>query len=126
MTMKTSARPPVDKQPLEAPTESFKLGNHVFQSRMIVGTGKYETFDLMRDAIDLSGAVTDVTSPSKKNRVIPVATIAPYARSRFDARSPSNTGPASNTYSGAVDWRKIALAAVVSLFATTNMIIVAA
>ena len=35
--------------------DSFWLGKHVFQSRLIVGTGKYETFDVMREALDVSG-----------------------------------------------------------------------
>jgi len=32
------------------------LGKHVFRSRLIVGTGKYETFGVMREALELSGA----------------------------------------------------------------------
>ncbi len=36
-------------------TDSLKLGSHVLASRLIVGTGKYETFDIMRAALDLSG-----------------------------------------------------------------------
>jgi thiazole synthase len=34
----------------------LKLGPHVFRSRLIVGTGKYETFDIMRQSLELSGA----------------------------------------------------------------------
>jgi thiazole synthase len=34
--------------------EAFWLGKHVFRSRLIVGTGKYETFDIMREALDVS------------------------------------------------------------------------
>lgn len=34
----------------------FRLGNHVLGSRLIVGTGRYETFDVMRDALDASAA----------------------------------------------------------------------
>jgi thiazole synthase len=37
------------------PRDAFWLGKHVFQSRLIVGTGKYETFDVMREALDESG-----------------------------------------------------------------------
>jgi len=40
----------------EARDDPFELGGHLFQSRLIVGTGKYETFDLMRDSLELSGA----------------------------------------------------------------------
>ena len=35
--------------------DSFWLGKHLFQSRLIVGTGKYETFDVMREALEVSG-----------------------------------------------------------------------
>lgn len=35
--------------------DAFWLGKHVFQNRLIVGTGKYETFDIMRASLDVSG-----------------------------------------------------------------------
>ena len=35
--------------------DTFWLGKHVFRNRLIVGTGKYETFDQMREALDVSG-----------------------------------------------------------------------
>src|SRR6186997_457020 len=34
----------------------FRLGPHVFHSRLIVGTGRYGSFEVMRDSLDLSGA----------------------------------------------------------------------
>jgi len=34
----------------------LRIGGFTFQSRLIVGTGKYATFDLMREAITASGA----------------------------------------------------------------------
>lgn len=34
----------------------LKIGNHVLSSRLIVGTGKYASFALMREAIEASGA----------------------------------------------------------------------
>lgn len=34
---------------------AFRLGTHELTSRLIVGTGKYDTFDVMRDALDVSG-----------------------------------------------------------------------
>ena len=37
-------------------TDSLKLGPHVLASRLIVGTGKYESFDVMRAALELSAA----------------------------------------------------------------------
>lgn len=57
MTMKTPAQESTTTgQTPDAHAQPFALGGHVFQSRLIVGTGKYETFDLMRDSLDLSGA----------------------------------------------------------------------
>lgn len=34
----------------------LRLGGHTLDSRLIVGTGKYERFEIMRDALELSGA----------------------------------------------------------------------
>lgn len=34
----------------------LRLGPHVFRSRLIVGTGKYENYDVMRQSLQLSGA----------------------------------------------------------------------
>lgn len=39
-----------------AMTDEFRLGTHTLRSRLIVGTGKYESLDLMRQSIELSGA----------------------------------------------------------------------
>ncbi len=36
--------------------ETFKLGKREFTSRLMVGTGKYPTFDIMKQAIQASGA----------------------------------------------------------------------
>lgn len=36
--------------------DRLRLGRHEFRSRLIVGTGKYESLDLMRDSLALSGA----------------------------------------------------------------------
>ncbi len=38
-----------------AADDPFRLGAHLLNSRLIVGTGKYETFDIMREALDVSG-----------------------------------------------------------------------
>ncbi|MBI2346775.1 MAG: thiazole synthase [Deltaproteobacteria bacterium] len=37
-------------------TANYKIGDHTFRSRLIVGTGKYSSFQLMQDAIAASGA----------------------------------------------------------------------
>ena len=36
--------------------EPLRLGPHTFRSRLIVGTGRYENFEIMRDSLELSGA----------------------------------------------------------------------
>ncbi|MEK7485966.1 MAG: thiazole synthase [Planctomycetota bacterium] len=36
--------------------DTLKIGPYTFQSRLIVGTGKYETYELMQKAIEASGA----------------------------------------------------------------------
>jgi thiazole synthase len=45
------------------------LGSHTFESRLIVGTGKYATYDLMRDCLDASGAEV-VTVAVRRERLI--------------------------------------------------------
>ncbi|MCS7238790.1 MAG: thiazole synthase [Thermoguttaceae bacterium] len=36
--------------------DPLRIGSHVFSSRLIVGTGKYATFELMQQCLELSGA----------------------------------------------------------------------
>jgi thiazole synthase len=45
------------------------LGSHTLASRLIVGTGKYATFDLMRDCLEASGAEV-VTVAVRRERLI--------------------------------------------------------
>jgi thiazole synthase len=45
------------------------LGSHTFESRLIVGTGKYATFELMRECLDASGAEV-VTVAVRRERLI--------------------------------------------------------
>lgn len=35
--------------------DTLRIGSHTFSSRLIVGTGKYSGYELMRDALDASG-----------------------------------------------------------------------
>jgi thiazole synthase len=42
--------------PLQQPPESLRLGRHTLKSRLIVGTGRYETLEIMRQSLDLSGS----------------------------------------------------------------------
>ena len=41
---------------LASQQDTFRIGTHELQSRLIIGTGKYETMDQMRQALDASGA----------------------------------------------------------------------
>lgn len=45
------------------------LGTHTFQSRLIVGTGKYSTFDMMRDCLVISGSEV-ITVAVRRERLI--------------------------------------------------------
>ncbi len=45
------------------------LGSHQFKSRLIVGTGKYETYDLMRDCLEISEAEV-ITVAVRRERLI--------------------------------------------------------
>ncbi|HVJ68205.1 MAG TPA: thiazole synthase [Caulifigura sp.] len=47
----------------------LQLGKHTFQSRLIVGTGKYTTFELMQDCLAASGAEV-VTVAVRRERLI--------------------------------------------------------
>jgi len=38
------------------PTDALRLGKHVLRSRLIVGTGKYDSFETMRQSLDLAGS----------------------------------------------------------------------
>ena len=48
-----SAAPAAGTAAVESP---LRIGARSFASRLIVGTGKYATHELMRDALDASGA----------------------------------------------------------------------
>jgi thiazole synthase len=40
----------------ETTDKPLRIGSHILQSRLIVGTGKYDTFDVMQKSLELSGA----------------------------------------------------------------------
>ena len=73
-----------------------------------------------------SGAVADTGSIPTKKHPRPRASTAMYTTSRPRIRSPRSQGLSSTTQSGAVACRKMALAAVVSLFDWTKRIMVTA
>ncbi len=58
--------------PTEGPTrplDSIRIGGHTLHSRLIVGTGKYPTYEIMREALELSG--TDcVTVAVRRERLV--------------------------------------------------------
>src|SRR5438874_2557925 len=45
------------------------LGSHQFESRLIVGTGKYVTYDLMRNCLEASGSEV-ITVAVRRERLI--------------------------------------------------------
>jgi thiazole synthase len=45
------------------------IGTRRFSSRLILGTGKYQTYDLMRDALDVSGAEA-ITVAVRRERLV--------------------------------------------------------
>ena len=47
----------------------LRLGTHLLHSRLIVGTGKYETFELMRDCLTISGADV-ITVAVRRERLV--------------------------------------------------------
>ncbi len=49
--------------------DPLRIGSHVFQSRLIVGTGKYASFELMQQALELSGAEC-ITVAVRRERLI--------------------------------------------------------
>ncbi len=49
--------------------DSFRLGNHTLSSRLIVGTGKYATYELMQQALDLSGTQC-ITVAVRRERLV--------------------------------------------------------
>ncbi len=50
-------------------SDLLRIGGHTFQSRLIVGTGKYATFELMQEALDIAGAEC-VTVAVRRERLL--------------------------------------------------------
>jgi thiazole synthase len=60
------------RQPEIAGDDYFRLGTHLLASRLIVGTGKYASYELMAQALDLSG--TDcITVAVRRERLVDAA-----------------------------------------------------
>lgn len=56
---------------MQAPAsgDSFSIGRHTFTSRLVVGTGKYATYELMAEALDAAGAEC-VTVAVRRERLV--------------------------------------------------------
>src|SRR5436190_1258803 len=65
--MATDLRDPVT--PTEPAADSFRLGNHTLQSRLIVGTGKYSSYALMAQSLEAS-ATDCITVAVRRERLI--------------------------------------------------------
>lgn len=61
--MSTATRPATDA------ADKLTIGTHTFSSRLIVGTGKYATFNLMGEALDRSGTEC-ITVAVRRERLI--------------------------------------------------------
>lgn len=59
--------PPVSTAAL--PETPWKIGTHSLQSRLIVGTGKYATFELMQQCLEASGAEV-ITVAVRRERLV--------------------------------------------------------
>jgi thiazole synthase len=55
--------------PNDAARDQLKIGTHTFASRLIVGTGKYSSYELMSQALDLSGTEC-ITVAVRRERLI--------------------------------------------------------
>jgi thiazole synthase len=53
-------------------SDSLRIGSHVFQSRLIVGTGKYSSYELMGQSLDISGTQC-ITVAVRRERLIDAA-----------------------------------------------------
>ncbi len=52
-----------------AAEDALRIGSHTFSNRLIVGTGKYASYELMRQALELSGAEC-ITVAVRRERLI--------------------------------------------------------
>ncbi len=56
----------------DSAVDSFRLGSHRLASRLIVGTGKYSSYELMAQSLELSG--TDcITVAVRRERLVDAA-----------------------------------------------------
>ena len=55
--------------PSSTSADPLRIGSHTFQSRLIVGTGKYSSYELMGQALDISGTEC-ITVAVRRERLI--------------------------------------------------------
>src|SRR5689334_445332 len=67
-TMKQAA----DASPQPSAADRLQIGTHTLASRLIVGTGKYATYELMAQSLDLSGADC-ITVAVRRERLVNAA-----------------------------------------------------
>lgn len=65
--MSTESLPPPATE--STSSESFRLGNHTFASRLIVGTGKYADYAVMAESLEVSGTEC-ITVAVRRERLI--------------------------------------------------------
>jgi thiazole synthase len=53
----------------KSPADCLRIGSHTFSSRLVVGTGKYSSYDVMREALDISGTEC-ITVAVRRERLI--------------------------------------------------------
>src|SRR5208283_4933444 len=58
--------------PSSTSADSLRIGSHTFQSRLIVGTGKYSSYELMGQSLDISGTEC-ITVAVRRERLIDAA-----------------------------------------------------
>ena len=58
--------------PSSTSADSLRIGSHTFQSRLIVGTGKYSSYELMSQSLDISGTEC-ITVAVRRERLIDAA-----------------------------------------------------
>lgn len=69
VTNNSPTDPTVSMTAHPSPDSPLVLGQHEFRSRLIVGTGKYATYDLMRDCLAASGT-DSVTVAVRRERLV--------------------------------------------------------
>ena len=57
------------KSPSSIAADALQIGSHTFASRLIVGTGKYSSYEAMRQALDISGTEC-ITVAVRRERLI--------------------------------------------------------